>query len=61
MAVKTTAWSPSEGVEKRPRPFDDVARIVDGVRARNLSHFTGDKTYYLLGQLAELEQVSIFL
>lgn len=42
-----------------PRPFEKVALITRGLRTRDLGSFCGDKSYFLSGQLAELEQALI--
>ena len=43
----------------RVRPFEEIARIVGGIRNDNLNHLSGEKTYYLMHQLAELEQALV--
>lgn len=39
------------------RKFEDIARLLSGARLSNLGLLTGERTYYLIGALAELEQV----
>lgn len=39
------------------RKFEDIARLLSGARLSNLGLLTGERTYYLTGVLAELEQV----
>ena len=39
------------------RKFEDIARLLSGARLSNLGLLTGERTYYLTGFLAELEQV----
>ena len=39
------------------RKFEEIARILSGARLNNLGLLTGERTYYLTGCLAELEQV----
>lgn len=39
------------------RKFEDIARLLSGARLSNLGLLTGERTYYLTGALAELEQV----
>ena len=39
------------------RKFEDIARLLSGARLNNLGLLTGERTYYLTGVLAELEQV----
>ena len=39
------------------RKFEDIARVLSGARLNNLGLLTGERTYYLTGVLAELEQV----
>jgi len=41
------------------RKFEDIGRLLSGVRLSNLTLFSGDRTYYLTGCLAELEQALI--
>merc|ERR1719471_1112436 len=41
------------------RKFEDIARILTGARLSNLGHLTGERTYYLTGLLAELEQALV--
>lgn len=41
------------------RKFEEIARILSGGRLSNLGHLTGERTYYLTGPLAELEQALI--
>ena len=41
------------------RKFEDIARILSGARLNNLTLMSGDRTYYLTGPLAELEQALI--
>jgi len=45
--------------EFKLRKFEDIARILSGARLSNLSLFSGERTYYLTGPLAELEQALI--
>ena len=53
-------WRPLEQLSNdKIRPFDELARISDGLYNQNLTHFTGDKTYYLLDSLAHLERALI--
>ena len=40
------------------RKFEDIARILSGAKLTNLGLLTGERTYYLTGVLAELEQVN---
>ena len=39
------------------RKFEDIARILSGAKLTNLGLLTGERSYYLTGVLAELEQV----
>ena len=39
------------------RKFEDIARVLSGARLTNLGLLTGERTYYLIVALAELEQV----
>lgn len=41
------------------RSFEEISRILGGSRLQNLAHFSGERTYYLTGVLAELEQALI--
>ena len=41
------------------RKFEEIARILSGGRLSNLGHLTGERTYYLTGPLAELEQALV--
>jgi len=41
------------------RKFEEIARILSGSRLTNLGHLTGERTYYLTGCLAELEQALV--
>lgn len=41
------------------RKFEDIARLLSGARLSNLGLLTGERTYYLTGALAELEQALI--
>jgi len=41
------------------RNFEDISKILGGARFQNLKHFSGERTYYLTGVLAELEQALI--
>ena len=41
----------------KSRKFEDIARLLSGARLSNLGLLTGERTYYLTGVLAELEQV----
>ena len=43
----------------RLRKFEEIARILTGARLSNLGHLTGERTYYLTGFLAELEQALV--
>ncbi len=38
------------------RPFEQLARILHGLRLDALTHFSGERSYYLRDCLAELEQ-----
>lgn len=41
------------------RSFEEISRILGGLRTQNLVHFSGERTYYLTGPLAELEHALI--
>jgi len=41
------------------RSFEEISKILGGSRLQNLAHFSGERTYYLIGVLAELEQALI--
>eukprot|EP00088_Acartia_fossae_P034809 TRINITY_DN3577_c0_g1_i4.p1 TRINITY_DN3577_c0_g1~~TRINITY_DN3577_c0_g1_i4.p1 ORF type:complete len:457 (-),score=75.41 TRINITY_DN3577_c0_g1_i4:86-1456(-) len=41
------------------RSFEEIARILGGAKFNNLKPFTGERSYYLTGVLAELEQALI--
>jgi len=41
------------------RSFDEIAKILGAARMHNLKNFCGDRTYYLTGALAQLEQALI--
>jgi len=43
----------------KSRKFEDIARLLSGARLSNLGLLTGERTYYLTGVLAELEQALI--
>jgi len=48
-----------EAPDYKLRKFEDIARILSGARLNNLTLMSGDRTYYLTGPLAELEQALI--
>jgi len=41
------------------RTFEEISRVLGGYRMNNLGFCSGDRTYYLTGVLAELEQALI--
>lgn len=41
------------------RPFADICRRLNILRTEHLGHFTGPKSYYLLQELADLEQALV--
>jgi len=41
------------------RKFEDIARILSGAKLNNLGLLTGERSYYLTGVMAELEQALI--
>lgn len=45
--------------EFKLRKFEDIARILSGARLSNLGHVSGERSYYLTGPLAELEQALV--
>ena len=45
--------------EFKLRKFEEIARILSGARLANLGLLTGERTYYLTGVLAELEQALV--
>jgi len=45
--------------EHKIRNFEEISRILGGARLNNLSLMSGERTYYLTGVLAELEQALI--
>jgi len=45
--------------EHKIRNFEEISKILGGARFQNLKHFSGERTYYLTGVLAELEQALI--
>lgn len=62
--VKDRAWTPSHGpLEKDqlpyPMPFETLAEYHLALRNKCLSHFCGERAYYLKGCLADLEQALI--
>ena len=50
--------APFTNPDYKLRKFEDIARILSGARLSNLGLLTGERTYYLTGVLAELEQVA---
>ena len=50
---------PFTNPEFKVRKFEDIARILSGARMSNLTLMSGERTYYLTGPLAELEQALI--
>ena len=52
--------TPFTNPDYKLRKFEDIARVLSGARLNNLALLTGERTYYLTGVLAELEQVKIF-
>ncbi len=56
--IETSEWHSSFELE-RVRPFEELAGVLVGMRTFNLSHLSGDKTYYLRYMLAELEQALV--
>ena len=50
---------PFTNAEFKVRKFEDIARILSGARMSNLTLLSGERTYYLTGCLAELEQALI--
>ncbi len=52
---------PWEAFKELPkvRSFEELSRILFGVRGNNLTHFSGEKTYYLRDAMAELEQALV--
>ena len=60
--IKETFWRPVEFgsmPQTTARPAEKLIRSLLGARVENLNHFSGDKSYYLMGPLAELEQALI--
>lgn len=45
--------------EFKIRTFEEIARILSGARLKNLGLLSGEKSYYLTGPLAELEQALV--
>jgi seryl-tRNA synthetase len=45
--------------EHKIRSFDEIAKILGAARLQNLKNFCGDRTYFLSGVLANLEQALI--
>lgn len=43
----------------KPREFSELCRRLNILRTEHLGHFTGAKSYYLLGALADLEQALV--
>ena len=52
---------PFHNPDYKLRKFEDIARILSGARVSNLGLLTGERTYYLTGVIAELEQVGIHI
>jgi len=50
---------PFHNPDYKLRKFEDIARILSGARVSNLGLLTGERTYYLTGVIAELEQALI--
>ena len=40
----------------KPKPFDELVELTDQFRMMGLAYFAGHKAYYLISDLAELEQ-----
>ncbi|XP_067001022.2 serine--tRNA ligase, mitochondrial [Anabrus simplex] len=43
----------------KPKEFNELAKSLKLIRTENLGNFTGQRSYYLLGELSELEQALI--
>ena len=56
--LRTKNWAPLEPLKKL-KSFDDLARISGTLRTNDLSHYSGEKSYYLIDQFAELEQALV--
>ncbi len=56
--VREVPWRRSPELAK-VRSFEEIARILFGVRRENLAHFSGEKTYFLRDAMAELEQALV--
>ena len=56
---RTLYESPVEPPTFKLRKFEEIARILSGGRLTNLGNLTGERTYYLTGPLAELEQALV--
>ena len=50
---------PFTNPEFKVRKFEDIARILSGARLSNMTLLSGERTYYLTGIMAELEQALI--
>lgn len=51
--------STSSGSYGQPKPFEEISRIYGGARTINTGETTTEKSYYLMGSFAELEQALI--
>ncbi len=54
----TSKWAAVEKLNK-VRSFEEVGQILHGLRTTNTGQTTSEKSYYLIGPLAELEQALI--
>ena len=56
---KTLYEKPFSNPSFKVRKFEDIARILSGARLTNLGLLCGERSYFLTGVLAELEQALI--
>ena len=56
---KTLYEKPFPNPTFKVKKFEDLARILSGARLTNLGLFCGERSYFLTGVLAELEQALI--
>ena len=56
---KTLFEKPFSNPSFKVKKFEDIARILSGARLTNLGLFCGERSYFLTGVLAELEQALI--